>query len=42
MGLMPPGEEKADGLGYYGQQGEGEGYIGDGELGDINGFDDDN
>ena len=42
MGLMPPGEEKADGLGYYGQQGEGEGYIGDGELGEINGFDDDN
>ena len=36
------GEQKpVDGLGYY-ETGEEGGYIGDEELGDINGFDDDN
>ena len=42
MGLAPEAEAKADGLGYYGDDAAGEGYIGDGELGEINGFDDDN
>jgi hypothetical protein len=36
----PMGE--VDGLGYFQEQGDEEGYIDDGELGDINGFDDDN
>lgn len=31
-----------DGLGYFQDQGDETGYIDDGELGDINGFDDDN
>jgi hypothetical protein len=31
-----------DGLGYFHEQGDEAGYIDDGELGDINGFDDDN
>ena len=31
-----------DGLGYFQEQGDEAGYIDDGELGDINGFDDDN
>lgn len=35
-------EGHVDGLGYFQEAGDEEGYIGDGELGDINGFDDDN
>jgi hypothetical protein len=31
-----------DGLGYFQDQGDETGYIDDGELGDINGFDEDN
>jgi hypothetical protein len=31
-----------DGLGYFQEQGDEAGYIDDAELGDINGFDDDN
>ena len=34
-------QRPVDGLGYY-QTGDEDGYIGDEELGDINGFDDDN
>jgi len=37
FGMAPP---TADALGYYGMEGEGEGYIGDEMLGEINGFDD--
>jgi hypothetical protein len=35
-------EGQMDGLGYFQEQGDEAGYIDDGELGDINGFDDDN
>ena len=31
-----------DGLGYFQEGGDEAGYIDDGELGNINGFDDDN
>jgi hypothetical protein len=37
-----PAQAPVDGLGYLQEQGEEAGYIDDGELGDINGFDDDN
>jgi len=35
-------EGRKDALGYFEGQGDEEGYIGDGDLGDINHFDDDN
>jgi ribosomal protein L24 len=35
-------QENTDGLGYFQANGDEAGYIDDGELGDINGFDDDN
>jgi hypothetical protein len=46
-GQGPNGEaagqpQQMDGLGYFQEQGDEAGYIDDGELGDINGFDDDN
>jgi hypothetical protein len=45
-GMGPEGgaapQEKMDGLGYFEDGGDEAGYIDDGELGDINGFDDDN
>lgn len=44
FGPEGPGGQQAqvDGLGYFQENGEEAGYIDDGELGDINGFDDDN
>ena len=39
-GAAPQGQ--MDGLGYFEDGGDEAGYIDDGELGDINGFDDDN
>jgi len=46
QGPEGPGEggpaQAVDGLGYYQTEGDEAGYIDDGELGDINGFDDDN
>jgi hypothetical protein len=36
------GQRAVDGLGYYRDEGEEEGYIGGEMLGEINGFDDDN
>jgi hypothetical protein len=46
QGPEGPGEgapvQAVDGLGYYQTDGDEAGYIDDGELGDINGFDDDN
>jgi hypothetical protein len=45
-GMGPEGaaapEGQMDGLGYFQEQGDEAGYIDDGELGEINGFDDDN
>ena len=38
----PVEQQKLDGLGYYDTGGDEAGYIGDEELGNINGFDDDN
>jgi hypothetical protein len=38
----PTEQRHLDGLGYYQTGGEEAGYIGDEELGNINGFDDDN
>jgi hypothetical protein len=39
----PTGAQRpVDGLGYYREEGEEDGYIGDDMLGEINGFDDDN
>jgi hypothetical protein len=35
-------QRAVDGLGYYREEGEEEGYIGGDMLGEINGFDDDN
>lgn len=35
-------QQAVDGLGYFQEQGDEAGYIDDAELGDINGFDDDN
>jgi hypothetical protein len=40
-GAIAAEQRPVDGLGYY-ETGEEAGYIGDEELGDINGFDDDN
>jgi len=37
-----PAGQAQDGLGYFQDQGDEAGYIDDNELGDINGFDDDN
>jgi hypothetical protein len=37
-----PAQAPVDGLGYLQEHGEEAGYIDDGQLGDINGFDDDN
>jgi hypothetical protein len=37
-----PAQAPVDGLGYFQEQGDEAGYIDDAELGDINGFDDDN
>ena len=44
FGPEGPGGQVAqmDGLGYFQEQGDEAGYIDDAELGDINGFDDDN
>ena len=39
---MGAGEAQVDGLGYFEDGGDEEGYIDDDELGNINGFDDDN
>jgi len=41
-GGEPVGQAQTDGLGYFQGQGDEAGYIDDGELGDVNGFDDDN
>ena len=41
-GLEGGANRPVDGLGYYRDEGEEEGYIGDEMLGEINGFDDDN
>ena len=45
-GMGPEGaaapEGQMDGLGYFQEQGDEAGYIDDGELGEINGFDEDN
>jgi hypothetical protein len=41
IGGATEGQGQVDGLGYY-QTGDEGGYIGDEELGEINGFDDDN
>lgn len=44
FGVIGDGEiqQPQDGLGYFQEQGDEAGYIDDAELGDINGFDDDN
>ena len=41
-GGLAQGQGQMDGLGYFQDGGDEEGYIDDGELGNINGFDDDN